>query len=312
MILDKDTLLRYNRITQEQLPAAVDCLLAHLIPDGFIAFDEDLALEYIVLELTKYRIQHKINTVVIGMSGGIDSTLTAALFKCAGWIVVGVMMPIHQNPIENTLGRLAAEKFCSELIVSDLTEESDLLVKNLGAASCFSDSKSNKVREGNIRARLRMITLYNLAHRYGGIVGSTDNFSEYSVGFWTLHGDVGDVAPIQALNKSWEVPMLATHLHVPNKIIGAIPTDGLGITTSDEESLGFSYLELDLSLLSFHLCYHKPPYDIKHQLLEFMESDSYKKSMATIRRTRFKRNNPVNFAHPFFNDKLYNALSKIK
>ena len=59
-------------------------------------------------------------------------------------------------------------------------------------------------RQGNIRARLRMITLYNL-HKVAGVSGSTDNFSELALGFWTLHGDVGDIASSQSFKKSWEV-----------------------------------------------------------------------------------------------------------
>ena len=103
-------------------------------------------------------------------------------------------------------------------------------------------------RQGNIRARLRMITLYNLAHKVAGCVGSTDNFSELAAGFWTLHGDVGDIAPIQSLNKSWEVPMLAKMLDVPQATVEAVPTDGLGISNSDADQLGMSYLEFDIAL----------------------------------------------------------------
>jgi hypothetical protein len=114
------------------------------------------------------------------------------------------------------------------------------------------DTKAIRVRKGNIRARLRMITLYNLAQLHGGFVASTDNLSELGAGFWTLHGDVGDYSPIQSLLKSWEVPYLAQLNGVPESTVRAKPTDGLGIDSGDEAQLGASYLEWDLMTYALH------------------------------------------------------------
>ena len=65
-----------------------------------------------------------------------------------------------------------------------------------------------------------MATLYNMAASHGGLVAGTDNYSELTAGFWTLHGDVGDISPIQSLLKSWEVPYLAKSLGVPRSDLG--------------------------------------------------------------------------------------------
>ena len=197
----------------------------------------------LVRQLADYKEQHQIEDVVIGMSGGIDSALTAALFKEAGWTVHGVTLPIHQKQAETDRGQEAIDALGLVPHSYDLSLQFDNMQMFLDENQ---ETYRGLQRQGNIRARLRMITLYNLAHQLGGCVGSTDNFSELAAGFWTLHGDVGDVAPIQSLSKSWEVPMLANMLGVPQATIEALPTDGLGISNSDADQLGCSYLELSL------------------------------------------------------------------
>ena len=92
-----------------------------------------------------------------------------------------------------------------------------------------------KIRMGNIKARLRMIYLYNLASKSNGLVLSTDNFTEYMLGFWTLHGDVGDFGIIQKVLKGLELYDIARYLDVPQEIIDAKPDDGLGIAGGDED-----------------------------------------------------------------------------
>ena len=92
-----------------------------------------------------------------------------------------------------------------------------------------------------------MVTLYHLAQLLQGVVMSTDNFSEYWMGFWTINGDVGDIAPIQQIFKGNELYTIGKVLGVPVSSLNAIPSDGLGVTRNsyDHEQLGMQYRDLD-------------------------------------------------------------------
>lgn len=282
----KNKILQFNR--NPQLPKWFDSQLDSLIENGQIVTDLDNLRDGLVNQLIDYSDRHQVNSVVIGMSGGIDSALTAALFKRAGWNVTGVLMPIHQDPSHTLRGELACKELGISMQHCDLTWAYDDFVLST-RRHVDKDIIAAPIRLGNIRARLRMITLYNLAAKQGGLVGSTDNFSELAAGFWTLHGDVGDVAPIQNLTKSWEVPALAEHLGVPREIIDAVPTDGLGISDGDEDQFGFSYLELDIGLLTSlqgHPTMDPGSLDVITRIRQRVES------------TRYKRENPYNLENP--------------
>ena len=263
----------------------------------------------IVQQLRDYSSKHRVHKVVIGMSGGIDSALTASLFKSAGYTVTGVTMPIHQDDAETERGIAACEALGIEHVHFDLTKLFNYTVKYYKDADIDFNKElvdhnmqEQTVRKGNIRARLRMSALYNLASKQGGIVGSTDNYSELAAGFWTLHGDVGDVAPIQSLTKSWEVPMLASLQGVPEDIILATPTDGLGIDIGDEAQLGFSYAELDLSLINtLHGDHGTDPTMDDQELVDSI--------IHRIGQTAYKRINPVNFDHPISANWRYQQLA---
>ena len=260
----------------------------------------------IVADLADYRTQAGIDTVVLGMSGGVDSALTAALFKRAGWRVIGVTLPIHQDPVETERGieAIRALRLDAHAHV-DLSGAYDTLLGQLGDAALSSAadaSKPVKIRRGNVRARVRMITLYNLAAAEGGLVASTDNLSELAAGFWTLHGDVGDLSPIQSLTKSWEVPAIAQIVGVPDATVRATPTDGLGIDAGDEAQLGCSYLEWDLIVLA--MAKEARAGDTIETLAVRLGVDAATrpKFEAVYRRmgnSWFKRRNPLNLAHPF-------------
>jgi len=275
-------------------------------------------------QLIEYRINNNVDTVCIGMSGGIDSALTAALFKNAHWRVIGNVMPVHQNQAETDRGIEVCEALGIEHNVIDLSSPYDAMVafyndNNIDFDQIFDaeslELRAQNIRKGNIRARLRMITLYNLAAKNNGIVGSTDNFSELAAGFWTLHGDVGDVAPIQSLTKSWEVPALAEHLELPASVIQATPTDGLGIDSGDESQFGHTYAELDLALLDMLHEYNDHVADPITGSEPGDATDADKKIIDLVKqrigRTVYKRANPINLAHPVCGDWRYQQLAQL-
>lgn len=291
--------------------------------------------EAIVARLTDYRIQAEVSTVVLGMSGGVDSAVVAALFKRAGYRVVGVTMPIHQNPDETARGVAACLALGLEYLHADLTQAYDgkialypaIIAAGSVARTGPQTEIAGNIRKGNLRARTRMEFLYHLAHEVGGFVASTDNLSELVAGFWTLHGDVGDVAPIQSLLKSWEVPALARYLGVPEETWRATPTDGLGISNGDEAQLGCSYLEWDLMTLALRDAISADdfgvhfPDDIRreivhrlgiHGALDEAWDPNYRVYEAVTRRiggSWHKRKNPLNFEHPM--DERLTMIEKI-
>ena len=299
----KEEILKYSRQdTMKPLTGWFDNTLEDLIDRGVytvLNLLEDTGKQ-LVSGLIAYGKKYNMYNVALGMSGGVDSALTAALFKSAGWSVTGLTMPIHQNPDETTRGIEA----CRALGIShkhvDLTSTYDTLLNNVKSHDYKITSDTEALRRGNLRVRLRMMTVYNEASAIKGLVGSTDNFSELAAGFWTLHGDVGDLAPIQSLTKSWEVPKLAEIYGVPADTVFAKPTDGLGISDGDEAQFGFSYLEFDIVLMK--LCQNRD-LNTREEILDYLEPatediDTVSKILNRIKGSSFKRQNPYNLDHP--------------
>lgn len=316
----KQDILQYSRQNKlNMLSPWFDKNLDLLIESGVYSSEEQLKQtgESLVQGLRDYSDRYGIKNVVIGMSGGVDSALTAALFKSAGWNVYGVTMPIHQNPEETARGIESCQALGIHHINIDLSNTYDDLLRDVHQYDAGIMDTDQALRRGNLRVRLRMITLYNQASLHKGLVASTDNFSELAAGFWTLHGDVGDVGPIQSLNKSWEVPKLAELYGVPASTVFATPTDGLGISASDEHQFGFSYLEFDIALLSFIMLQAENPnanYDTLGHVLGALQPDSIatqehlQRILGRVHMSTFKRSNPYNLPHPTQNQR-YNGLA---
>ncbi len=182
----------------------------------------------------------KAKGVVIGLSGGLDSTTT--LLLCAQALgnnkVLGIMMPSGTNRREDTNDAI---QVCKKLGVKYKVIEIDPIVKSFNKILDLND----RLVKGNLMARIRMCILYYFANKDNLLVVGTGNKSEYLQGYFTLHGDIAcDVLPIGNLYKT-EVRKLAKELGIPEKIIEKIPSAGLWPGQTDEEELGITYQELD-------------------------------------------------------------------
>ena len=187
--------------------------------------------------------------VVLGMSGGIDSSVAAALCKRAfPDATLGVIMPCHSMDIDREHAELVATKFNIPVKIVALDEVFDALIKALPAEGY--DMTTRKLAENNIKPRLRMVTLYYWANRLNYLVAGSSNRSELSVGYFTKHGDGGsDLIPLGNLTKR-QVRELAEHLDIPREIIDTPPSAGLWDGQTDETELGLTYEELDRYLVT--------------------------------------------------------------
>ena len=206
--------------------------------------------EHIIHWLKNYQDTAKAQGLVVGVSGGIDSALTASLCALTGSKTILINMPIRQTEAELNRGleqMQALQKAHSNvsLLQIDLTHSFGVLEAALGL-----DAAQNHLALANTRARLRMTTLYAIAQANGCLVAGTGNkVEDFGVGFYTKYGDGGvDLSPIADLYKT-EVFKLAKHLGVVQSILDAKPTDGLWEDgRSDEDQIGASYPELEWAM----------------------------------------------------------------
>ncbi len=185
--------------------------------------------------------------VVIGISGGIDSALVAALcMKALGRDrVIGVWMPAYSQEVHAVDSENLAEAINMELVTIDLGETFNKLKNEITKVQNLTDKSL-----GNMKARLRMVTLYSIANERNYLVTDTCNRSEIYVGYFTKGGDgLADFNPVASLTKH-EVRILSEHLGVPSSIISKPPTADLWAGQTDEKEMGFTYEELDRFLLT--------------------------------------------------------------
>ncbi|SMC17912.1 NAD+ synthetase [Desulfacinum hydrothermale DSM 13146] len=176
--------------------------------------------------------------VVIGISGGIDSAVCAALaHKALGQNTLGLLLPCHSSPADLQDARRVAQHIGLPVEEIDLSPVFDAFLHALGPA----DPKLC----GNLKARLRMATLYHRAASHHYLVLGTSNRSEWEIGYFTKHADgAADLQPIIHLLKG-EVRILARALELPREIIERPPSAGLWEGQTDEGELGFTYEQLD-------------------------------------------------------------------
>ena len=204
-----------------------------------VIFIKDWILNYVNSMPTKAK------SLVIGISGGIDSSVSSTLSAMTGLKTIAISMPIKQQSNQHDLSLKHQEWLKKNFKnVSGFTIELDDLFNSFETTlSKFN----NEHGMANSRARLRMSTLYQVAAANNGIVVGTGNkVEDFGVGFYTKYGDGGvDISPIADCNKT-EVWELGKELNVLKEIIEAPPTDGLWDDgRTDEGQLGLSYSELE-------------------------------------------------------------------
>ena len=199
--------------------------------------------------IANYAESNGISTLVIGVSGGIDSAVTSTLSAKTGLTTIVLNMPIHQDRKQNEL----SNKHISWL-ESNFDNVEGRLVDLTGTYDSFGEEMNehdlSSLSLANSRARLRMTTLYAIAGSTGGIVVGTGNkVEDFGVGFFTKYGDGGvDISPIADLMKS-EVYEIAKALDIVEEIQQAAPTDGLWDDgRTDEEQIGATYAELEWAM----------------------------------------------------------------
>lgn len=278
----------------------------------------------LVDKTAEYVTSNNLKVMVLGISGGIDSTVVAAIChevsKKTGIPLIGRSLPIKNKSDEFATSVHVGEAFCNEFSVYRLersyraalfdacADAGDVNMANSYYLDELEEMPSRTpIANGNLQARCRMMYLYDIASRYKGLVMSTDNQTEYQLGFWTIHGDVGGFDPIQDLWKT-EVYGLANYLqdHYKSKALEAlrndyketcdnykamscaiynscklVPTDGLGISNSDLDQIGAKdYATVD-DILSRFIPFEnfRKSYDSAGQIMhphdEMAESDCW-------------------------------------
>ena len=181
--------------------------------------------------------------VVIAVSGGIDSalclTILARVFTPANIKVI--LMPYHQQAMTDAYHICQFNQLESSLLVHDIGEVVDRIAAGLNVSD-------DQLRLGNIKARVRMIHLYDYAKKHSALVCGTENRSEHLLGYYTRYGDeASDLELLRHLYKT-QVRQLAKHLNLPDSIINKAPSADLWLDQSDEQELGFSYQHADIVL----------------------------------------------------------------
>ena len=265
--------------------------------------------------LSQYIKDNHLQSLVIGVSGGIDSTVSCAIVSPVCYELniplIGRSLPCHSNnPEEINSAQLVGEAFCNDF--------KEVAIEKLYAQTAdmfeLNEGKLTKLQLGNIKARIRMNYLRNLASIHRGVVLDNDNFTEWNLGFWTVGGD----SPMDinlGLHYLWktEIYELANYLlnsfevlsnrdEVTSKAIEALrmstllnPTDGNGVSSSDCEQFGLeNYNQVDdiLKTMYYYPFTFKNIHEHKEEYLRLIDSyneQGVDKVMMLHQNTEYKR-----------------------
>ena len=260
--------------------------------------------------LSKYIKDNYLQSLVIGISGGIDSTVSCAISYPVCYDLeiplIGRSLPTTTNkPDENNAAKLVGEAFCTDFKEVNISAECQKLIYELE----LNEGDMSRLQEGNIKARVRMIYLRHLASLHRGVVLDNDNFTEWNLGFWTVGGD----SPMDinlGLHYLWKTEIYELAEYLANKYselenidpdkykalfesIKLTPTDGNGVSSSDCEQFGLdNYNQVDDILKTM---YYRKDSDIKYYDREYIRLiDSYNeqgvdKVMVLHQNTEYKR-----------------------
>ena len=234
---------------------------------------------------------------IIGVSGGLDSAVVVAL--CCRALgtenVYGFLLPSGtQHDIKDS--HLVCDQFGIEHKVIDIHNAVEALIHLDQSAMEFDET-----RVGNIKARTRMIVLYDQSMKYNGLVVGTSNFTELMLGYFTIHGDGAcALEPIGHLYKT-EVKQIAVELSVPQCIIDKAPSAGLWDGQTDEEQIGASYETIDYVLKRYNkmtsflinwksLEFHEVIENITDNTIDLKVVD---KIMSMVKKNEFKTKSPT-------------------
>lgn len=218
----------------------------------------------------------KAEGVVIGLSGGIDSSVVAYLAKRAmGEKVLGLIMPCYSTVLDEDYAWLIAKRL-------------NIKTERISLDSIYNDllgilPSHKKIALANLKPRLRMLTLYYFANNLNYLVAGTGNKSEILIGYFTKYGDGGcDILPLGDLLKT-QVRKLAKELEIPHEIIKRRSSAGLWEKQTDEEELGIRYEDLDRTILAIE---RGKTESIPPQMLikveELIKKSTHKRSLAPV------------------------------
>lgn len=225
-------------------------LKGELFMDRKIQEKIDLTIEWLRQKVE----ESKTKGIVVGISGGIDSALVSFLIKKAfPSNSIGVILPCKSNPKDKEDALNVVEASGITHLEIELSEIHSLLFQSVVEQSKekrLIDEKTNlRLSDANLRARLRMSTIYSIANSLNYLVVGTDNAAEIYTGYFTKYGDGGvDILPIANLRKS-EVYDWSRYLGVPQSVLDRPPSAGLWEGQTDEEEMGTTYEMVDKLLM---------------------------------------------------------------
>ncbi len=249
-----------------------------------LRLNRGLAVSFLIDFLREETRKFGFQKLVVGLSGGIDSALTAALAaKALGpENVIPIAMP-HEDSAPESLGdaELVASELGLDLRVRDITGPADAMILLCGG--------ENALQQGNIKARMRMVVLYDCSAKESALVGGTSNKTELLLGYGTQFGDMASgINPIGDLYKT-QVFDLSEEIGLPRRVIEKAPSADLWTGQTDEQEMGFTYPQVDRLLVRI---VDRRATD-EELLAEGFEQPFIDKIRAKLRGSQYKRVPPI-------------------